>query len=97
MSTSEIEKAFSVFRGIDARDAYLATTKYINPKKYIEHNPHVAGGVVGLKEYISHISKENRRRKVVRAFQDGPTFSPMGRSWYSVRVSSSISSDLRTV
>ena len=72
MSTSEIEKAFSVFRGIDARDAYLATTKYINPKKYIEHNPHVAGGVVGLKEYISHISKENRRRKVVRAFQDGP-------------------------
>ena len=64
MSTSEIEKVLTVFRGIDATDAYLATN-------YIQHNPHAADGVVGLKEYI-RFPKENRRRKVVRAFQDGP-------------------------
>jgi len=71
MSTSEIEKVLTVLRGIGARDAYLAT-KYMNQEKYVQHNPHAAEGVDGLKEYISQFPRENHHLKVVRAFQDGP-------------------------
>jgi hypothetical protein len=41
----------TVFQGIAGRDADL--TKYMNPKKYIQHNPHAANVVDGLKEYIA--------------------------------------------
>jgi len=70
MSMSEIEKVLTVLRGIGARDAYLVT-KYMNPEKYVQHNPHAADGVDGLKEYISQLPRENHHLKVVRAFQDG--------------------------
>ena len=68
---TDIEKVITVFQGIDARDADLAT-KYINPDKYIQHNPHAADGVDGLREYIKQFPPENHHLKVVRAFQDGP-------------------------
>jgi predicted SnoaL-like aldol condensation-catalyzing enzyme len=71
MSTGEIEKASAVVRGIGARDADLST-KYVNPKKYIRHNPRVADGVAGLKEFISQLPNKNHHSEVVRAFQDGP-------------------------
>jgi predicted SnoaL-like aldol condensation-catalyzing enzyme len=45
---------------------------YINPRKYIEHNPRSADGIDGLREYIDQVSKENHHFKVARAFQDGP-------------------------
>jgi hypothetical protein len=51
---SETEKVSSVFRGIGARDANLAT-KYINPKNYVEHNPLAADGIDGVKEYIGQL------------------------------------------
>jgi predicted SnoaL-like aldol condensation-catalyzing enzyme len=70
MSMSEIEKVSTVLRGIGARDAYLAT-KYMDPKKYVQHNPRAADGVDGLKEYISQLPPENHHLEVVRAFQDG--------------------------
>jgi predicted SnoaL-like aldol condensation-catalyzing enzyme len=70
MSMSEIEKVLTVLRGIGARDAYLAT-KYMNPEKYVQHNPHAVDGVDGLKEYISQFPRENHHLKIVRAFQDG--------------------------
>jgi predicted SnoaL-like aldol condensation-catalyzing enzyme len=68
---SNIEKVLTVFRGITSRDPDL-TTKYMNPEKYIQHNPHAADGVEGLREYISDLPNENHHLKVVRAFQDGP-------------------------
>jgi predicted SnoaL-like aldol condensation-catalyzing enzyme len=71
MSTSEIEKVLTIFRGIASRDAEL-TTKYMNPEKYIQHNPHAADGVEGLKEYVRQFPLENHHLKVLRAFQDGP-------------------------
>lgn len=71
MSTGEIEKASAVLRGIEARDADLAT-KYVNPKEYIQHNPRMADGVAGLKEFISQLPSKNHHSEVVRAFQDGP-------------------------
>ena len=71
MSAEEVEKVLTVLRGIGAGDAYLAT-KYMNPNKYVQHNPHVADGVAGLKEYVSKFPRESHHLKIVRAFQDGP-------------------------
>ena len=71
MAKSDIEKVLTVFQGIGERDADLAT-KYMNPKKYRQHNPHAADGVDGLREYISQFPRENHHLQVVRAFQDGP-------------------------
>jgi predicted SnoaL-like aldol condensation-catalyzing enzyme len=51
MATSNIEKVLTVFQGIAAKDADLAT-KHMNPKKYLQHDPHAADGVDGLKDYI---------------------------------------------
>jgi len=70
MATSDIEKVLSVFQGIEAGDAELAA-KYLNPDKFIEHNPSSADGVDGFRDYIRLLTKEDHRVKVVRAFQDG--------------------------
>ena len=70
MAASDIEKVLTVFEGIGAQDAILAT-RYMNPKNFIQHDPHVADGVEGLRKYIGHFPKENRPLKVTRAFQDG--------------------------
>jgi len=70
MSTSYIEKALTVFRGIASRDPELAA-RYMNPGKYLQHNPHAADGVEGLKTYVRQLPAENYHLKVVRAFQDG--------------------------
>jgi predicted SnoaL-like aldol condensation-catalyzing enzyme len=70
MATSDIEKVLTVFQGVEAGDAELAT-KYLNPHKYIEHNPSLGDGVEGFREYIRLLSREDHRLKVVRAFQDG--------------------------
>ena len=71
MATSHIDKVLTVFQGIGARDPDLTTT-YMNPTKYIQHNPFAADGVEGLREYVSHFPPENYNLKVLRAFQDGP-------------------------
>jgi predicted SnoaL-like aldol condensation-catalyzing enzyme len=71
MTTSNIEKVLTVFRGIAGRDPDL-TTKYMNPAEYKQHNPHVADGVEGLREYIRQFPRENHHLKVVRTFEDGP-------------------------
>ncbi|MEH2411948.1 nuclear transport factor 2 family protein [Nostoc sp.] len=70
MAKSDIEKALTVLQGIGSGNLDLAT-KYINPKKYMEHNPRSADGIDGLKEYINQFSEEENHLKVVRAFQDG--------------------------
>jgi len=71
MAKSDIEKVLTVFQGIASRNPDLAT-KYMDPKKYTQHNPYAADGVEGLRDYISQFPKENHHLKVVRAFQDGP-------------------------
>jgi predicted SnoaL-like aldol condensation-catalyzing enzyme len=57
---SNIEKVLTVFRGIECRDPDL-TTKYMNPEKYRQHNPHLAGGVEGLRGYLRQLPRENHR------------------------------------
>ena len=70
MANSDIEKVLTVFQGMATRDADLAT-RYVTPRKYIEHNPRFADGADGLREYISRFPLENHSLKVARAFQDG--------------------------
>ena len=58
-----------------ARFRAVIATKFMNPTKYIQHNPLATDGVEGLREYVSHLPPENHHLKVLRAFQDGPYFS----------------------
>jgi predicted SnoaL-like aldol condensation-catalyzing enzyme len=71
MAISDIEKVSTVLQGIGSGNADLAS-RHINPKKYVEHNPHSADSIDGLRKHISQLSKESHHLKVVRAFQDGP-------------------------
>jgi predicted SnoaL-like aldol condensation-catalyzing enzyme len=71
MATSDIEKVLAMFRGIASRDPDLAA-KYTKPEKYMQHSPHAADGVEGLRKDIGRFPRENHHLKVVRVFQDGP-------------------------
>lgn len=71
MTTNAIEKVLTVIQGIGSRDADLAT-RYVNPAKYIEHNPCSADGIDGLKGHIRHLPAENHHLKMLRIFEDGP-------------------------
>ena len=66
----DIEKALTVFQGISIRDFVLAT-KYLDPKRYVEHNPHARDGVEGVKQYVDQIATNSPELKVIRAYQDG--------------------------
>lgn len=70
MLTSEINKVLTVIQGIAERDPDV-TTKYMNPKRYTEHNPLAADGVEGLRDYIRHFPPESHHLKILRVFQDG--------------------------
>ena len=71
MATNEIEKVSTVFAGISAGDVSLAT-KYIDHKRFVQHNPYAADGVEGLTQFISQSPRDQLQVTVVRAFQDGP-------------------------
>ena len=44
MTKSDVEKVLTVFAGISAGDVDLAT-KYIDHKRFVQHNPYAADGV----------------------------------------------------
>jgi predicted SnoaL-like aldol condensation-catalyzing enzyme len=71
MANSDIEKVWTVLQGIGSANADLAA-RHINPKSYVEHNPRIADGLDGLRQYLSQFSQEDHHLNVVRAFQDGP-------------------------
>ncbi|GJG86749.1 polyketide cyclase [Gemmatimonadetes bacterium T265] len=68
---SDIEKALAVFQGMSSGDSALAT-KYMDPERYVEHNPHARDGVEGVKQYVDRIAASHPDLKVIRAYQDGP-------------------------
>src|SRR6202040_1372304 len=43
---------------------------FINPKKYIQHNPRVEDGLAGFKKFVSGLPKETQVN-TVRIFADG--------------------------
>jgi predicted SnoaL-like aldol condensation-catalyzing enzyme len=71
MPKTEVEKVLTVFAGISAGDADLAT-KYIDHERFVQHNPHAADGVEGLTHFISQSPRDQLQLTVARAFQDGP-------------------------
>src|SRR5580704_18472190 len=71
MKLSNIETVLAYLRGVGSRDADLAI-KYVHSVKYKEHNPHVADGVHGVKEWIAQLPKEAGSLNTVRTLQDGP-------------------------
>lgn len=71
LMVTNIEKVREVLRGVSIRDPELAT-KFMNPARFTQHDPHVPGGVYGLAEYVSELPREVDPLSVVRAFEDGP-------------------------
>ncbi len=71
MGTGDIEKVLTIFRGISAGDADLAT-RYIDPARFLQHNPLAADGVDGLRQFIDTSPRDQLHLTVVRAVQDGP-------------------------
>ncbi len=70
MEKSDVEKILTVFAGISAGDVDLAT-KYIDYKRFVQHNPYAADGVEGLTRFIRQSPRDQLQLTVVRAFQDG--------------------------
>lgn len=71
MAMTDIEKVQTVFAGISAGDVDLAT-RYINQKRFVQHNPYASDGVEGLTEFIRQSPRGELQLSVVRALQDGP-------------------------
>jgi predicted SnoaL-like aldol condensation-catalyzing enzyme len=70
MAETEVQKASTVFEGIATRNAELAI-RYINPVKFMEHNPRIADGAEGFREFVRQLSSEDHL-KITRIYQDGP-------------------------
>ena len=70
ITSSNIEKALTMFHGIDHRDSTLAI-KYVNPDSFVNRNHRAYDGVQGIQGFINHLPPQSSA-KVVRAFQDGP-------------------------
>ena len=70
MAMTDIEKVRTVFAGISAGDVDLAT-KYIDHKRFVQHNPYAADGVEGLTQFIRQAPRDQLQLAVIRAFQDG--------------------------
>jgi predicted SnoaL-like aldol condensation-catalyzing enzyme len=69
-TSKNIEKALTMFQGINDKDSILAT-KYVNPDSFVNHNHRAYDGVQGIQGFISHLPPQSSA-KVIRAFQDGP-------------------------
>jgi predicted SnoaL-like aldol condensation-catalyzing enzyme len=67
---SQVDRALSVFEGLDKRDPAIAT-QYIDSTKFINHNVRAYDGVAGVEGFISHLPPATNPLTVVRAFQDG--------------------------
>ena len=67
---SQLDKALSVFEGIDKRNPAIAT-RYIDSNKFINHNVHAYDGVAGVEGFIRHLPPPTAPLTVARAFQDG--------------------------
>ena len=70
MAMSDVEKVLTVFAGISAGDLKLAT-QFLDPERFLQHNPYAADGVQGLTDFINQSPRDQLQMTVVRAFQDG--------------------------
>ena len=71
MAQSDIERVSTIFAGISAGDVDLAT-RFIDGKRFVQHNPYAADGLEGLIHFISQSTRGQLQLTIVRALQDGP-------------------------
>jgi predicted SnoaL-like aldol condensation-catalyzing enzyme len=70
MPTTQIDKVSSLFAGINAGNTALATQS-LNHMNFVQHDPLVADGVIGLINAISRPSPDRVQFSVVRILEDG--------------------------
>ncbi len=66
---SNKDKVVAVLNSIETGDT--SAVAYINPEKYIQHNPAVADGLSGFGEVLRALPEGSARVDVKRVFQDG--------------------------
>ena len=66
---TNVEKVLDLYRGIAERDPALAV-RHLQPDRYVEHDPHVEGGVAGVRRYVEALGPDDRL-DVVRVLDDG--------------------------
>jgi len=66
---SEKDKVVALLSSIESGDA--SAIAYVNPDKYIQHNPAVADGLAGFAEALKALPPGSAKVDVVRVFQDG--------------------------
>lgn len=67
--SSNQEKAVALLNIIESGDQ--SAIAYVNPQKYIQHNPSVGDGLAGFGEVLKALPKGSASVDVVRSFQDG--------------------------
>ena len=70
MKKTNTETVRAVLAAMEARDVERAI-QYVDPH-FVQHNPYMASGVEGFKQYITASPPEQLHLTVVRAFEDGP-------------------------
>ena len=70
MAEGNFNKVTAVLGAIQAQDAHRAL-QCVAPG-FVQHSPHIASGVDGLRQYIVASAPEQLRFTVVRAFEDDP-------------------------
>lgn len=70
METTNIARVRAMVEAIAAQDADRAI-QLLDPR-FVQHDPYVASGVDGFRQYITGAAPEQLRWTVVRAFDDGP-------------------------
>jgi predicted SnoaL-like aldol condensation-catalyzing enzyme len=70
MAIDRVEIATAFLRAVASKEPDLAT-KFIDPDRYIEHNPLATDGAFGLIEYVESLQTSSDL-KVLRAFEDRP-------------------------
>ena len=78
------EKVEALFAGINAGDVEGAT-QYIDPVRFVQHNPLAANGVQGIEELIHESSGDQLQWDVVRTLHDGPYVVTQGTKQPSVQ------------
>ena len=75
MASENVEKALGLLGGLSRGDANLAI-RHVSPVGFVQHDPLVADGVSGLRDYMSRSTGD---LKIVRALEDGPFVVAHGR------------------
>ncbi len=77
MASNNVEKVMALLRGVSSGDADLAT-RDVSPDGFVQHDPLVADGVVGLRAQASR-SAGDGSLEIIRVLQDGPFVVAHGR------------------